>query len=194
MWVALAVAAAVGGCGGSSEAQRPSGTFAGTPLRPARPAPPIALHDQDGRRVTLAQFRGKAVLVTFLYSHCPDVCPLIVGHLRAVQYGLGAKARRLQILAVSVDPKGDTPQAVRRFLHAQAMTGHMLWLIGTRAQLERTWKAWGVGVARDPTNPDVVEHSAPIYGVGASGKRLTVYPTSFSRAQIAHDVPLLERR
>lgn len=144
--------------------------------------------------MTLAQFRGKAVLVTFLYTHCPDVCPLIVGHLRAVQYGLGTQARRLQILAVSVDPKGDSPQAVRRFLRAQDMERHMRWLIGTRAQLERTWKAWGVGVVRDRANPDLVEHSAPIFGVSASGKRLTVYPTTFKRTQVAHDVPLLATR
>jgi protein SCO1/2 len=194
MWIALCAVAALAGCGASSKAQRPATGFAGGTLRPARAAPPIALRDQFGRRTTLAQFRGKAVLVTFLYTHCPDVCPLIVGHLRAAQYALGAQARRLQILAVSVDPKGDTPQAVRRFLRAQDMTSHMRWLTGTRAQLERTWKAWGVGVVRDPTNPELVEHSAPMFGISATGKRLTIYPTSFTRAQIAHDVPLLARR
>jgi protein SCO1/2 len=163
-------------------------------LSPPRPAPPLALRDYLGRQVNIASYRGKAVLVTFLYTHCPDVCPLIVGRLRVVQNALGAQARRLQILAISVDPKGDTPQAVRKFLRAQDMDDHMRWLIGTRAQLQRTWHAWGVGVAKDPKSAELVEHSAPIFGISASGKRMTVYSTSFKRTQLVHDVPLLAAR
>lgn len=196
---ALLAAVALAGCGGSSnkpdsgDGRQAERSFAGAAL-PPRPAPLIDLHDERGRRVTLEQFRGKAVLVTFLYTRCPDICPLIVGHLRAVQHSLGATARRLQILAVSVDPKGDTPRAARAFLRAHDMTGRMRWLIGTRRQLERTWRAWGVAAARDPKDPELVEHSAPLFGIGASGRRLTIYPTSFKRTEIAHDVPLLAAR
>ncbi|MDP9286224.1 MAG: SCO family protein, partial [Actinomycetota bacterium] len=76
------------GCGGSAakvEASpaattNPTG-FAGAAVLPPRPAQTISLHDADGRSVTLAGQRGRYVLVTFLYTHCPDVCPLIASNL-----------------------------------------------------------------------------------------------------------------
>ena len=56
--------------------------FFGTLALPAKPAPPIELRNYLGQPVTLAQYRGRAVLVTFLYTNCPDVCPLITSNLR----------------------------------------------------------------------------------------------------------------
>ena len=116
--VALLVAAAalLAGCGSSAkkaEVQPPAKkTFSGGELTPPKQAPPLALRDADGRAVSLAAQRGKLVLVTFLYTHCPDVCPLIASNLNAAVRALGAKRSDVRVLAVSVDPKGDTPGAV----------------------------------------------------------------------------------
>ena len=77
---ALVLVAFVAGCGSSTAAQTttaPKPRFAGGELTPPRTAPPIALHDVNGDPVTLAAQRGRYVLVTFIYTHCPDVCPLI---------------------------------------------------------------------------------------------------------------------
>jgi protein SCO1/2 len=71
------------------------------------------------------------VLLTFSYDHCPDVCPLIIAKLHNALLKLGPQARRLQIVAVSVDPKGDTPASIRAFLSAHEMTGRMEYLIGS---------------------------------------------------------------
>ncbi len=76
-------------------------------------APPIHLRNYLGRRSRCPQYRGKAVLVTFLYTHCPDICPLITSNLRVTLNMLGAQASQAQIIAVSVDPRGDTPAASR---------------------------------------------------------------------------------
>ena len=59
--------------------------------------------------MNLAGYRGKAVFVTFLYTHCPDVCPLIASQLHNALSRLGSKAGQVQLVAVSVDPRGDTP-------------------------------------------------------------------------------------
>ena len=64
---------------------------------------PIALHDADRRRVTLAQQRGRYVLVTFIYTHCPDVCPLITANLNAALRRLGPARSNVRVLAVSVN-------------------------------------------------------------------------------------------
>jgi cytochrome oxidase Cu insertion factor (SCO1/SenC/PrrC family) len=69
--------------------------------------------------------------------------------------------------------------------------GGMQYLIGSRPQLERTWKAWGIAARVSKKNPDAVEHSALVYGISGSGKITTVYPANFKPSQIVHDVPLL---
>ena len=81
--------------------------------------------------MTLSQFRGKAVLLTFIYDHCPDVCPLIVSNLHNALVKLGPEASKVQIVAVSVDPKGDTPATVKHFIAVHEMTGKMQYLIGS---------------------------------------------------------------
>ena len=69
----------------------------------------------------------------------------------------------------------------------------MEYLVGSRPQLEKTWGAWKIGAksASSRRNPDLVEHSALIYGIDGSGKISTLYPSNFKPQQIVHDVPIL---
>jgi protein SCO1/2 len=161
---------------------------------PRKPAPGFALRDQDGKRVRLAQFRGKAVMLTFIYDHCPDVCPLIVGDLHAALQQLGPDASKVQMLAVSVDPVGDTPKTVKRFLAAHDMTGRMEYLIGSERQLAPVWRRYGIDVQASPDRREVSGHSALVYGISATGEVTTFYPSNMSPAWVAHDVPLLAAR
>ena len=138
----------------------------------------------------LSQLKGKAVLLTFIYTHCPDVCPLIVAQLRYALLRLGAQANKVQIVAVSVDPKGDTPRAVKSFLAAHDMTGRMEYLIGTVKQLVPVWKPYGIEVQASPERREV-GHTGIVYGITASGKRRAVYPSNLQPGWIVHDVPIL---
>ncbi len=159
---------------------------------PATPAPPLALHNYLGQPVNIASYRGRAVLLTFLYTNCPDVCPLITASLHATLELLGpAKSSQVQIIAVSVDPRGDTSKAVAAFLARHKMTGRMLYLTGSAHELATVWKAWGVGSERDAQQPQFINHSGLVYGISASGRRTTVYAANFIPAELAHDVPLL---
>jgi protein SCO1/2 len=170
-----------------------SASFAGGELSPPKQAPALSLRNYLGERVNIDSYRGKAVLVTFLYTHCPDVCPLIAANLRVAQSEMGPKTTaKVQIVAVSVDPRGDTPQTVAAFLKLHGMTGRMKYLIGSPAELGKVWKAWGVGSERDAQQPDTVNHSALVYGIDASGRMRTVYiGGTWNPREIAHDVPLL---
>jgi protein SCO1/2 len=135
------------------------------------------------------------VLVTFLYTNCPDVCPLITSNLRVALNLMGkAEASEVQIIAVSVDPKGDTSKAVADFLARHQMTGRMQYLIGSAPELSKVWEAWDVGSKRDAQQPQFINHSGLIYGITASGKRLTIYASNFQPKEIVHDVPLLAAR
>jgi hypothetical protein len=85
-------------------------------IKNPRLAPNFALRDQDGQTVELSRLRGKAVLLTFLYTHCPDACPLTAVRLNRALAALGPERTRVRVLAVSVDPHGDTRQAVAGFI------------------------------------------------------------------------------
>jgi len=198
--VVAGIVALVAGCGSSKSKASTTQTLAHSDykaeaeLSPPTKAPPITLRNHLGQEVNLNSYRGKAVLVTFLYTNCPDVCPLITSNLRVAQNLMGPKvAAKVQIIAVSVDSKGDTRKAVTRFLASHEMSGRMQYLIGSTRELARVWKAWGVGSERDAKDPDLVEHSGLVYGITASGKRAVLYSASFKPANVAHDVPLLAR-
>jgi protein SCO1 len=161
-------------------------------LDPPKPAPPLALRNYLGQPVNIDSYRGKAVLVTFLYTTCPDICPLITSDLRVALNEMGpAEASKVQIIAVSVDPRVDTPKAVAAFLARHEMTGRMQYLIGSAKELGRVWQAWGVGSQQDLEQPQFVNHTGIVYGITAAGKQMTVYDPEFKPSEIVHDVPLL---
>lgn len=190
---ALVAAALIAGCGSTSKpAHAPSSQrFAGGVLTNPFPERPLALRDYLGHPVDLNQYRGKAVLLTFLYVHCPDVCPLIAANLHNAQRQLGADAAKVQLVAVSADPRGDTPAAVATFLREHELTGRMEYLVGSASQLEPVWKAWSIASQPDSKTKDLVAHSALVFGISASGQVTTIYPANFRPADIVHDVPRL---
>jgi protein SCO1 len=202
--VLAAIVAVVGGVAAltiSSGSSRPSAgnihgvassRYRGSVATPPETAPPLSLRSYTGQRVNIDQYRGKAVLVTFLYTKCPDVCPIIASNLGVSLNLLGvAKASHVQLLAVSVDPRGDTPKAVRAFLARRKLIGRMQYAIGSAHELARVWKAWNVGSEQDSQDPGLVNHSGLVYGVSGSGKLTTLYAANFQPSEIVHDAPLL---
>jgi protein SCO1/2 len=169
--------------------------FDGQVLSPRERAPSVgALRNYLGERVNLNAYRGKAVFVTFLYTHCPNVCPLMTAELHDTLEKLGpARSKDLQIVAISVDPNHDNRKSVTHFLGLHRMTGRMKYLIGDAEELGPVWKQWNVGSTPDSVNPEFVAHSALIYGIGASGRLTTIYPDNFQPKQIIHDLPKLLR-
>lgn len=200
---ATASLALLAGCGGSSDptaggehdATGATGphTFEGGIVSPRRAAPPLRLRDVDGRLVDLATFKGSPVMVTFVYARCPDVCPLIMQNLRRVRNEAGPLGRKMRVLAVSVDPAGDTPAVVRNFLASQRLRSFVRYLVGTRAELEPVWKEWQIDLSVPRDSPELLEHSALIYGITASGELATAYPVNFPSEAVARDLALLAR-
>ena len=87
------------------------------------------------------------MLVTFLYTNCPDICPLITSNLRVALNLMGPSvASKVQIIAVSVDPRGDTPKAVAAFLARHEMTGRMQYLIGSASRARARVEGLGGGL------------------------------------------------
>ncbi len=185
------VALIAAGCGSSSaakmQAQTTTGSgFAGVALQPPRVAQPIALHDAEGRPVTLAGQRGRFVLVTFIYTHCPDVCPLITANLNAALRTLGPERRNVRVLAVSVDPVGDTATAVQAYAKRMHLLPQFRYLIGTKPQLRRVWSAWHVLAVLGKA--DVVDHVAYTALIDRTGKERVLYDSKVRAGQVVHDL------
>jgi protein SCO1/2 len=141
--------------------------LAGTELN-AIDAPDFALTDGvSGRALQLASLRGQVVALTFLYTSCPDVCPLTAAMFKAAQDGLGQDAASVSFVAVSVDPERDTPQAVQAFSKAHALERNWYYLVGARAQLATVWAAYGIGVQDDSAR---VTHNDAVYLIDKRGR------------------------
>ena len=143
-----------------------------------KPAPDFTLTDgATGQSVTLSSLRGKTIALAFLFTRCPDVCPLTAGQFRAAQRSLGDDASKVQFLAVSVDPEGDTPQAVRDFSELHDLRDRWHYLIGPRAQLERVWSLYGIGSFAS-SGARAVEHNDAIYLIDTRGRERAIVHSS----------------
>ncbi len=117
-------------------------TFRGTELTARAPATSFTLTNQFSRSVSLDDYRGKVVLLTFLYTSCPDICPLTTSNIREAYELLGSDAEELAMVAVSVDPERDTVEEALDFSQHWQMTDRWDFLTGRRAELERIWRAY----------------------------------------------------
>jgi len=194
----LAAALIAGGCGSDSpSAQSPPGThsarraFAGYKVLADSTAADFVLRDQHGALVRLSAQRGRFVLLTFLYTHCRDVCPVIAEHLQAALGMLGADRNRVRILAVSVDPVGDTPAAVRDFVRLHRLGSQFSYLTGTRKQLAPVWQAYNILATQ--RNEQVVDHSAPTLLIDPNGRPRLYYDSNVTTAGLVHDLRRLMR-
>ncbi|MDE3075793.1 MAG: SCO family protein [Chloroflexota bacterium] len=187
--IVVVIVAAVVVVRGRSAGQLAGGTFTDTP-----PASDFVLPDQNGQMVRMANLRGKVVALTFLYTNCPDVCPVIATNLGLADHRLGATAQQLQIVAVSVDPAGDTLANVKKFTQSHGLAGLDNWhyLMGSLSQLQPVWKAYHVGSsASSGHNPEGLEHSALVYLVDPTGKLRVILPANFTIEDLVQDVRVL---
>jgi protein SCO1 len=186
----LCAAAAVAGVwlarSGGDPAAQPASAFAGAIRPPGARAPAFALRDQDGRPVSMAAYRGRTVVMTFVYSHCEDTCPAQVQSIRGALDRLG---RDVPVLAVSVDPANDTRSSARRFLLAQHVTGRVRFVLGSRPQLAPVWRGYGIAPQRGG-----LDHSAYVVLVDGAGRQRVGFPAArLTPEDLAADLRRLDR-
>ena len=156
-------------------------------------APDFTLTDGiTGEAVMLSSLRGNVVAMAFLYTRCPDVCPLTAAQFRAAQTQLGADAARVRFIAVSVDPEADTPAAVEAFSAAHALRENWRYLIGPRAALAAVWSAYGVGAFAAPTGTSV-SHNDAIYLIDPQGHEREIVHSDVALKDLVTDLRVLMR-
>ena len=173
---ALVVAVAVAALWPRGEA-RLTGTDLG-----AQVAPDFTLTDQRGETVSLTDLRGKAVALTFVFTSCPDVCPLIAEKLRWAHEALPEEHRDdVALLAVTVDPETDTAAALTAFSAAHQLDDNPSWhaLRGDRATLEEVWRAYGVYGGRSGMG-----HTDAVYVIDPEGRERVFMRSDFEAAAL----------
>jgi protein SCO1/2 len=163
----------------------------GTEITPTA-APDFTLIDGiTGRPTALSALQGKIVVLSFLYTHCPDVCPLTAETFRQAGQKLTESEReRTVFVAVSVDPRQDTPEAVQTFAKDHGLTTGFLYLIGSQAQLQAVWSAYGIRMETEPATT-AVGHSDAIYLLDRKGQARVLVHSDIAPADLANDVKVL---
>jgi len=195
----VAVAVAVSGCEDHTTLAQPKAKaaadrkspFAGHALSGPASSTDFALRDQHGHLTRLSAQRGRLVLITFLYTHCTDICPLIANQLNQALREMYHQRSSVTVLAVSVDPVGDTPRAVRAYAREHRLLPEFHYLVGSRAELARVWQDYNVLVLQ--RNLESVGHSGYIYLLDRMGKPRVFYSAKATAGQVAHDLRLLMR-
>ena len=138
-----------------------------------RPAPGFRLTDYRGVQLDLSSLRGRPVVLAFLFSNCPDVCLLTTAGLAETAKAVPEAA----FVGVSVDPKGDDPSTVRRFLARQGLSDRLTYLTGPAPELERVWAEYFVSA-------DAELHTDAIYLIDKQGRQRALLRSDFDPAEL----------
>ena len=156
-------------------------------------APDFALIDQDEHRVRLTQFRGKLVLLNFIYTHCVDVCPIVTAKLVKVQRELirrGWWAKDIVFLSVTTDPARDLPPTLRKYAQARgADTAGWHFLTGDLRAVTTVHKLYGITAL--PVEGGLQEHTLPTFVINRRGLVLGSYDVTFDPQDVVRDLEKL---
>lgn len=200
------------GCGSDSDYLR------GTVLKSNKPSYDFSLTDQFGQLRKLTQFQGDVVLLTFLYTNCVDICPVVADYLKEIHQDLGTDVDEVTFIIISVDPEGDTLERTYQYSERWGMLHQWLYLVGTREELEPVWKSYFVSAFADDKQGsgyftttsvvhysssrvadlvreiplrDKVSHSSPIYLIDLKGQTRVLYTLPFNPNDIVNDIKIL---
>lgn len=178
--VLLLTSAAHTGLSGVAVAHKPEPPSRGGPPVERREIyhrpPRLDLVTQDGTPLSLNDLKGKVVLVTFFYSTCPDVCPVLTAKFALIQRKLKESrlASAVHLLSITVDPEIDTPPVLREYAEKYG-AGFTSWsfLTGTRSALEQTWNDFGVVAVRRAKGD--IDHTAMTVLLDPQGRQRLQY-------------------
>ena len=163
--------------------------FYGIPLNPMVTAPAAALTRSDGSSFAIGEQKGRASLVFFGYTHCPDICPTTLSEWTRVKAALGSDASKVNFVFVTIDPANDTPEVIARYMKNFDTT--FVGLTGAPAEIDSIAKSFGVSAFQDGTLESghaAMSHPSRVYLVDPAARIRFVYPPGLKPEEIADDV------
>ena len=158
-----------------------------------KPAPEFTLTSQSGQQIRLSQFRGKLVLVNFIYTHCTDVCPLTTGALMLVQRRLmerGWWAKDVVFISITTDPARDTPAVLKQYARRyRADPAGWHFLTADLKTLTRVYRQYGIEI--QPREKGLQDHLLPTFVIDRKGTVLGAYPPNPDPQDVVSDLEKL---
>lgn len=163
--------------------------------------PNLPLKDQDGRQVTFSQLTGKVLIVSYIYLHCPDVCPVIIKRMSEVRDKLNKEGLRDRIyfVFITLDPRRDTPEAIREYVRTRNLDlKNWVFLTGDENTINSIIKACGVVALKESAEHSelgesyYITHIDKISLVDKKGKIRKHYKgSSFDMSELSRDIERL---
>jgi protein SCO1/2 len=202
---------ALSACSGNS-------TMFGTILTGKTAAPDFQLTNQFNQSVSSSDYFGNVVVVTFLYTDCSDICPILVNHLKDIRQELAGDADKVEFVVISVDPLHDDVASAYAFSDRWDMLEKWEFLVGEQEQLAKVWENYfidpsvekaGYGTTtkidqvpgsnqasvdaflKTATEPYAISHSAPIYLIGKDGLMRVLFTLPIDPLKVVHDIQKL---
>lgn len=179
--ISLVILIIVSGCA--------SHTFSGVVHDPAASASDFTLIDQSGTPFSLSDLRGRWILLAYGYTHCPDVCPLTLAHLRDVKRLLDLNQDELAVVFVTIDPERDTVDVIDRYINH--FDAEFKGLTGQPDQIAEAAAAFNVKYAKqasDSTTGYSMQHTAYIFAIDPQFQLRVTYPYEVMPDEIVADL------
>ncbi len=147
---------------------------------------PFTLTDVDGRRRSLADFRGKVVILYFGYTFCPDVCPANLASMAHLMHVLGPDGAKVQPLFVTLDPQRDTAKVLREYV--AAFDSRLVALRGTEAEIRHVatiYKQYFRKVYPPKASTYFIEHASVTYLLDQDGRYVAFFPPGTTGERMA---------
>jgi protein SCO1/2 len=167
-----------------------------------KPVNNYVLTDQNGRKFQLSDSRGKILAITFVYTKCPDVCPLFTAKFASIQRVLDQREKDQRetkpsdylLLTITTDPEYDTPAQLKSYAeHFKPNFANWLFLTGTKQELAKLWKDFGVSVRKSADGH--VQHTALTTVIDRHGiRRIDYYGDKWQEKELLRDLLSLAER
>jgi len=202
--VMLSALTALAGCGASASTS--TGSLGGMSANPASsaaemnpnldlgsslgslPAPDIALVNQFGQPMSLSQFRGKVVVLSFEDSECTTVCPLTTQSMLEAKQMLGAAGNQVQLLGVDANPTATSVADVLAYSRAHGMVNQWDFLTGSLAQLKAVWSAYHIAVQIEQGQ---IDHTPALFVIDQQGREQKLYLTQMAYSSVGQSAQVL---
>ncbi len=150
---------------------------------------PFRLVDQAGQRRDQSLLEGKWSAVYFGYTFCPDVCPTTLQTLAEAQDQLGPKAKRFQVVFITVDPERDTPAQLKTYLSSTAFPKGAVGLTGSPAEIASVAKAYHLFYQKQGSGSGYeVQHASAVYLMDTDGRFDRVIPSGITPEETARQI------
>ena len=154
----------------------------------SQPAPDITLVNQFGQPMSLSQFRGKVVMLSFEDSECTTVCPLTTASMLEAKQLLGAAGNQVQLLGVDANPTATSVADVLAYSRVHGMVNQWDFLTGSSAQLKAVWNAYHIAVQIEQGQ---IDHTPALFVIDQRGREQKLYLTQMAYSSVAQSAQVL---